>query len=77
MLRLLGIQFLGKLDIEAEEIHQFSSGINLGLPGILALAEHGSSHDLISVFPGDEVCSLEEDGGAVGEGEGFPGRFGC
>ena len=30
----------------------------------------------MAVFSGDEVCGFEEDGGAVGKGEGGPGGFG-
>lgn len=73
MQRLLRIQLLCILDIEPEEIHQLRSTIDLCLPGVLALAQHGRGHDLVAVFARDEVRGFEEDGGAVGEGEGFPG----
>jgi hypothetical protein len=47
-------------------------GVNLGLPSVLALAEHGSSHQLVAILAGNEVGRLEEDGGAVVPREGLP-----
>ena len=55
---LLRIQLLCILDIEAEEIHQLRSGVNFRLPCVLALAQHGGSHDLVSVFPSNQVGGL-------------------
>lgn len=37
-----------------------SGGINLGLPGVLSLSEHGSSADLGAVLAGDEVGGLRK-----------------
>lgn len=73
---LAGVQGLGVVDTKAEEVCKLGGGVNLGLPGVLALAQHGGSHDLIAVLVGDEVGSLEEDGSAVGKGESLPGRLG-
>ena len=73
---LLSIQLLGVVDVEAEEVSQLGGRIDLGLPGILALAKHGDGHDVVAVLGGDEVGRLEEDGSSVGEGEGFPGWLG-
>ena len=73
---LLGVQILGILHVEAEEITQFCGGVDFGLPCILPLSEHRGCHYLVSVFSTDQVCGFEEDGGAVGEGEGFPCWFG-
>lgn len=69
---LLGVELFSILDVESQEISQLSSGVNLSLPCVLALAEHGGSHDFIAVFCGDQVSSLEEDGGTVNKGERFP-----
>jgi hypothetical protein len=46
------------------------------LPSVLALAEHGSGHDVVAVLGGDQVSSLEEDSSSVGKGEGLPGGLG-
>jgi hypothetical protein len=64
------------VDVEAKEVSQLSGGVDLGLPSVLALAEHGSGHDVVSVLGGDEVGSLEEDGSSVVEGESLPGGLG-
>lgn len=72
VLRLLGEELLGVVDVEAEEISQLGGGVNLGLPCILALAQDRGGHDLIAILVGDEVSGLEEDGGTVGEGESLP-----
>lgn len=69
---LLSVQVLGVLDTEAEEIAQLGGRVDLGLPGILALAVHGQSHDVIAVFGRDQVSGLEEDAGTVGERGGSP-----
>ena len=69
---LLSVQILRVLDVEAEEVAQFGRGVDFGLPCVLALAQHGRGHDFEAVFAGDQVGGFEEDGGAGGEGEGFP-----
>lgn len=74
---LLGVELLGELDVEAEKVAQLGGGVNLGLPGVLALAQHGGGHDVVAVLSADEVGGLEEDGGAVGKGEGCPVVLGC
>ena len=69
---LLSIQFFRILNIEPQEIGQLGGSVDFGLPCGFALAQHGKGDDLVAVFGGDEVCGFEEDGSAVGEGEGRP-----
>jgi hypothetical protein len=70
--RLLSIDLLSILNTEAEEVNELSSRVNLGLPGVLALAVHGQSHDIITVLGRNEVGGLEEDAGTLSEGSGSP-----
>lgn len=70
------VELLSVVNIEAEEVSQLGGGVDLGLPSVLALAEHGSGHDVVSVLGGDEVGGLEEDGSSVVEGESLPGGLG-
>lgn len=65
--RLVSVCFLSVLDVESEEITQFRRSIDLGLPCILSLSDHGCSHDVISVLGRNQICCLEEDSSAVGE----------
>lgn len=67
--------FLGVLDVEPEEVAQLCSRVDLSLPCVLALAQHGGRHDIVSILGRDEVGSLEEDRSAVSEGEGLPSRL--
>lgn len=69
---LLLVDLLGVLAVEAEEIAELGSGINLGLPDVLALAEHGSGHHLVAVLGREEIGRLEEDSDTVVEGNGLP-----
>lgn len=55
-----------------EEIACLRSGIYLGLPRILALAQDCRSHDLVAVFPTYQIRSLEEYSRFVGKGQSFP-----
>lgn len=73
--RLLGVEFLDILHAESEEIRQLGRGINLGLPRVLSLPQHGRRHELISVFAGHEVSCLKEDGCLVVPGHVFPFTF--
>lgn len=70
------VELLSVVDVESEEISQLSSRVDLSLPSVLALAQHGGGHDIVTVFARDEVGSLEEDGRTVGEGESLPRRLG-
>lgn len=70
--RLLGVDILSILHTEAEEVNKLSSRVNLGLPGVLALAVHGQSHDIIAVLGRNKVGGLEEDAGALSKGSGSP-----
>lgn len=74
--RLLGVQFLDVLDTESEKVCQLGSRVNLRLPCILSLTEHGGCHELVSVLAGDQVGCLEEDGGLVVPGHVFPFSLG-
>lgn len=73
MYGLLVVEVLGISNVETEEIGQLSGRIDLSLPGILALTQHGSGHNIVAVLGGDEVGGLEEDGGTVSERKGLPG----
>ncbi|KAI3479488.1 hypothetical protein L1887_58446 [Cichorium endivia] len=75
--RLGRVQLLDVLCAEAEEVADLCGGVDLGLPHVLALAEHGSGEHLVSVLGRDEVGCLEEDGGAVVPGHGDDGRKGA
>lgn len=57
------------LDVKPQEITKLRRRVDLSLPCILALAHHGRRHDLVSVLSGDEICRLQEDGGAFGKGQ--------
>lgn len=70
--RLLGIQLFHKLDTKAEKVGELCCCVDFCLPGVLALAEHSGSHELVAVFCADEVGGLEKDGSAVCPGGGFP-----
>ena len=71
--RLLGIQLFNKLDTKAEKVYELCCCVDFRLPGVLALAEHSGSHELVAVFCADEVGGLEKDGSAVCPRGGFPG----
>lgn len=73
MRRLLRIQLLRILDPEPEEITQLGRSVNLRLPGILTLTVHGQRHNLVAVLARNQVRSLEEDTGTIGERGGRPG----
>lgn len=70
--RLLGVEFLDVLYAKSEEIRQLGRGIDLGLPRVLSLSQHSRRHELVSIFTGNEVSCLEEDGGLVVPGHVFP-----
>lgn len=64
---LLGVELLGILHAEAEEVTQLCSGVNLSLPCILALAVHSQGHNIVSVLGGDQIGGLEKNAGAFAE----------
>ena len=70
--RLLGVKFLGVFHTKSEEVNKLSGGVNLGLPGILALSVHGQSHDVVAVLGRNQVGGLEEDAGTLSEGSVGP-----
>lgn len=69
---MLLVDFLSVLAVEAEKVAQLGSSVNFSLPDVLALAQHGGSHHLVSVFGGQEVGSLQEDSDAVVERQSLP-----
>lgn len=73
---LNSVHVLDVLDTESQEISELGSRVNLGLPSVLALTEHGGGHKFVPVLAGDEVGSLEEDGGTVGPWELLPSVLG-
>lgn len=73
--RLLLEHIHSALDIEAQEIACLSSYINFGLPYVFALANHGGSHESMSVLAGNKTSCAQEDACAVFEGCSFPRRL--
>ena len=60
---LRSVEILSVLDTETEEVAQLGGGVDLSLPGVLALTVHGQGHDIVAVLGGDQVGRLEEDAG--------------
>lgn len=69
---LLRVQIFSILDTKAEEVNQLRCGVDLCLPGILALAVHSEGHHIVAVLCGDQVGGLEENAGAISERSGGP-----
>ena len=76
---------LGRLDLEElldvlytepEEIGHFGGSVNLGLPGVLSLSEHGGGHQFKPVLATDKVGGLEEDGSLVSPRHVLPSLLG-
>ena len=74
--RLVVIELFSIVNVESEEISELSSRIDLSLPSVLALAEHGGGHDIVTVLGRDEIGSLEEDSSSIGKRERLPSRLG-
>ena len=70
--RLLVVDLLREADIEAEKVCQLSSSVDLSLPRILALTEHGSRHELVAILSRDQLGCPEKDGGTISEGHVLP-----
>jgi hypothetical protein len=64
-LRLLAIDPLGVVHVEAEEVDQLAGAVDLRLERRLALAQHGGRVDQLAVRRGEELGGLEEHGGPV------------
>ena len=64
---LLGVDALGVVHVEAEEIDQLAGAVNLGLVCGLALAQHGCRVQELPMGAGQHLSGPEEDGGAVFE----------
>lgn len=65
--RLLVENLTNEVAVETEEVSQLSSGIDLGLPDVLALAEHSGSNQVITVLSSGQLGGLEEDSSSVDE----------
>lgn len=54
------VELLGELDTEAPEVDHLGGRVDLGLPGVLTLTEHGGSHDLVSIgfIEGESLTEL-------------------
>ena len=70
--RLLLDDLAGEVDVEAPEVDELAGGVDLGLVGRLALPEHRRGVDPRPPRPGEQVGGLEEDRGAVVEGQVAP-----
>jgi len=73
---LLAVDLAEEVDVEAEEVHDLTSAIDLGLERVLALAEHRGAVKVRAVLGGDEVGGAKEDVGAVLPTRVGPGLFG-
>ena len=62
---LLAHDLLGVVGIEAPEIDQFAGAVDLGLEGVLALAQHGGGVQHLAIAAGQQLGGLQQDGGAV------------
>ena len=60
------------LHVEAPEVDQLARGVDLGLPRGLRLAQHRGRVEPRAPRTGEQVGRLEDDRGAVVEGEGAP-----
>ena len=69
---MLRVKLLDILHAEAEEVNKLSSGVNLGLPSVLALAVHGQCHNIVAVLGRNEVGGLEENAGTLRKGSSSP-----
>lgn len=49
-----------------------SGSINFGLPNILALSEHRSSHELVPILSASQLCGFQENSRPIVPREGFP-----
>ncbi len=70
--RLLGQQPPGEVDVVPPEVDQLAGGVDLRLVDRLGLAQHRRSVDRRAPGPGQQFGRLEEDGGAVVEGQFAP-----
>jgi hypothetical protein len=70
--RLLGVDPLREIAVEAEEIDELTGGIDLGLKNRLALTEHGGRVHPLAPRSGQQVGRLEEHRRAVLEAPARP-----
>ena len=74
--RLLLEDLAGEVDVDAPEVDELARGVDLGLVGRLALAEHRRGVEAGAPRSGEQLGGLEQDGGAVVEGQLAPHRGG-
>ena len=70
--RLLAEDLLRVVGIEAPEVDQLAGAVDLGLEGVLALAEHGRRVEDLAVAAGQQLGGLQQDGRPVLERRGRP-----
>jgi hypothetical protein len=57
---------------EPEEISHLGSSVDLCLPSVLSLSQHGSRHQIVPVLSSDQIRSLQEDGSLIGPRDLLP-----
>ena len=73
---LLLVDLSSKVAVKSEEISQLSSGINFGLPEVLALAQHSGGDKIPSVLGSGKLCRLLKDGYSVDKRSLLPALLG-
>ena len=63
--RLVLVDLLHEVGVEAPEVDELAGGVDLGLEDGLGLAEHGGRVGLVAARAGEQVGGLQEDRGAV------------
>lgn len=59
----------------ARKLTHLSGSINLSLPSVLALTEHGGCNELVAILTTNKLRSAEKDGGPIIPRQGFPFRL--
>ena len=62
---LVAVYLAGVVGVVSQEVNQFAGGVDFGLHGGLALAEHGGGIDQVAVFAGNEGGYFQHHAGAV------------
>lgn len=73
---LLSHQFRREVAVLTEEVCQLGRGVDLTLPDILSLTQHGRRNQLIPVFARGQLGGLHEDSSAIDEGGLLPALLG-
>lgn len=61
----MGIDLLGKVGIEPQEVNEFASGIDFSLVHVFALRQHGGGVDAGAPWSCEHVGGFQEDAGAL------------